>query len=467
MKNSLENKLLEELKTHEFRKYSENYFKKYFATSKEIGNSKRKRVITSKVINIYSSYKKRLLCRSFYIAEGFENKKFYRHIYEIKRQLAGMEYILTNRIYAGMGGIRILTGDWCRYYFFYSAVVTDDEILWEERNVDTYVLYTGSRYKVIEHNDYRPFLNNSIHRYCAYEYTDYLVEEIFIYLKKYDKYPRQIEMLAKAGLNHLIRNTSGIRFSKSFPDFLGVEKRDIKYLKYLELPLIEFRKNLDWIRKYSITDKYEYMMYKLLFENNIKTSEKLISYLKNQLLKIKEDLYSQIGCHNNYSILDVTNLYLDYIGMCKKMAVICNSSNKYPAYLKKAHDELAKKIKIADIEIKNRQILVNSKKYDKYIYFFNDYLIVPCRSVDELNEESRILNHCVKTYADRVAQNKTEIFFIRKKIEPNTPYTTLELKNREIIQCYCKNNNIPDDDIKTFVKSWANKNKFKLNCWGG
>ncbi|WRK55277.1 hypothetical protein SD457_11005 [Coprobacillaceae bacterium CR2/5/TPMF4] len=58
MKNSLENKLLEELKTHNFRKYSDSYFKKYFASSKEIGNSKRQRVITAKAVNIYSTYKK-------------------------------------------------------------------------------------------------------------------------------------------------------------------------------------------------------------------------------------------------------------------------------------------------------------------------------------------------------------------------------------------------------------------------
>lgn len=53
----MEEKLLYELEHHSFRKYSENYFKQYFATPEEIGRSKRKRVVNAKIVNIYSTYK--------------------------------------------------------------------------------------------------------------------------------------------------------------------------------------------------------------------------------------------------------------------------------------------------------------------------------------------------------------------------------------------------------------------------
>lgn len=468
MKNNLEEKLLNDLKTHDFRKYSDDYFKRYFATDEKIGTSKAKRIITAKVINIYSTYKKRLLCRSFYIVEGYENKKFYRHIYEIKRQLAGMKKIITNRIYASaMGGIKIIAGDWYRYYFTYSVDVKNDEKLWEEHNVDNFILYTNSKYQVVEHNDYRVFLKKSIHKYCAFEYTDYSIEELFKYLKKYDDHPHQIEMLAKNGLNHLIRNTTGLRFSKPMPDFLGIEKKDMVYLKSLKLQINEFRKNIKWIKKHNIKDRDEYKLYKILYENNINVTKKLILYLNQQLQKINEDLYYAAGCCvHGYSFLNVIHLYVDYIKMIREMAIICNSENKYPADLKKSHDDLIKKIKVVRSKAKNKQILDNSRKYEKYIYFSNDYLIIPCRSTDELIEESRVLNHCVKDYVDKVAKNETEIFFIRKKTKPNIPYATLELKDRKINQCYCKGNSIPDDDIKNFVKRWANKYKLKLECWG-
>ena len=249
------------------------------------------------------------------------------------------------------------------------------------------------------------------------------------------------------------------------PQFLGIDKNDIEYLRHLKLPLTEFRKNLEWIRKYKIKHMYEYILYKTLIECNINPTQKLFDYLNRQCETIKENLYGATGRYVSYSISNVINLYTDYIKMGREIAMIMNSSNRYPADLKKAHDELNKNIYVLRNEKKDKKILSNSRKYDKYIYFNDNYLICPCRNSGELIEESNVLNHCVKQYIDRVCENQTEIFFIRKKEEPNRPYVTLELKQKEIKQCYGKNDYIPDDHVKEFVKEWANKNKLKLNIW--
>lgn len=466
MEKKLEEKLLYDLEHHSFRKYTENFFKQYFATSETIGTSKRKRVVNAKIVNVYSTYKKRLLCRSFYIEEGFENKKFYRYIYEVKRQLAGLKKMITNRVYAStMGGILIFTGDWYRNYFSYTIDVNGNEMLWEKNNVDSFIFYSNTKYEVVEHNCYKSFLDNSFHKYCAFEFTDYRIEELFRYLKKYDDHPKQIEMLAKMGLQHLIRNTTGLRFTKPMPQFLGIDKNDIEYLKYLKLPLNEFRKNLKWIRKHKITKIDDYEFYKNFYINGINPTDKVICYLKDQLETIKQNLYNVTGRCSYYSINDVINLYIDYIKMGREIAMIMNSANKYPADLKKAHDELNKKIEVVKNKNKDKKILDNSRKYEKYIYFNDSFLICPCRHSGELIEESYVLNHCVKQYIDRVSRNETEIFFIRKKEEPNKPYVTLELKKKKIAQCYGKNDYIPNEHVKKFVKKWADKYKFKLECW--
>ena len=95
--------------------------------------------------------------------------------------------MVTNRVYASsFGGILILTGDWYRNYFTYTVNVNGNEMLWEKNNVDSYIFYDNTKYKVVEHNDYRHFLDSSMHKYCAFEFTDYRVEELFKYLKKYD-----------------------------------------------------------------------------------------------------------------------------------------------------------------------------------------------------------------------------------------------------------------------------------------
>ena len=48
MEKKMEEKLLYELEHHSFRKYSENYFKQYFATPEEIGRSKEKELLMQK-----------------------------------------------------------------------------------------------------------------------------------------------------------------------------------------------------------------------------------------------------------------------------------------------------------------------------------------------------------------------------------------------------------------------------------
>lgn len=467
MEKKLEEKLLYDLEHHSFRKYSDNYFKEYFATKETIGTSKRKRVVNAKIVNIYSTYKKRLLCRTFYIEEGFENKEFYRYIYEVKRQLAGLKRMITNRVYAStLGGILIMVGDYYRNYFTHSVDINENEMLWEINNVDCFIFYSNTKYEVEEHNCYKSFLNNSVHKYCAFEFTDYTVEELFKYLKKYDDHPSQIEMLAKMGLQHLIRNTTGLRFSKPMPDFLGIDKSDIEYLKNLKLPLNEFRKNIEWIKKHKIKSMHEYKLYEKFYKDNINPTQKLIDYLKKQLEVIKSDLYGATGRYVSYSMNEVINLYVDYIKMGREIAMIMNSPNRYPVDLKKAHDKLNKKIGIVRSKNKDKAILDNSRKYEKYIYFNDNYLICPCRNSGELIAESKVLNHCVQHYIDRVADNKTEILFIRKKEEPNRPYVTLELCKKEIVQCHGKDNNIPDSYVKKFVKEWADKYKLNLNCWG-
>lgn len=42
------------------------------------------------------------------------------------------------------------------------------------------------------------------------------------------------------------------------------------------------------------------------------------------------------------------------------------------------------------------------------------------------------MHHCVWTYAERHAAGKTAIFFIRRTVEPRTPYYTLELDEKSL-----------------------------------
>ena len=59
-------------------------------------------------------------------------------------------------------------------------------------------------------------------------------------------------------------------------------------------------------------------------------------------------------------------------------------------------------------------------------------------------------------YAEKQAEGKTAIFFIRKEKEPEISYVTLELdlKRWEKIQCYGAHDHYPGAQVSNFVNRW-------------
>lgn len=88
-------------------------------------------------------------------------------------------------------------------------------------------------------------------------------------------------------------------------------------------------------------------------------------------------------------------------------------------------------------------------------------LIRPVRNRMELINEGAVLEHCVGSYADRVREGRTHIFFIRKAEAPDTPWYTLNLSPKgEFIQCHGFRNDreqpVPEE-VKAFWEEWMKK----------
>ena len=72
-------------------------------------------------------------------------------------------------------------------------------------------------------------------------------------------------------------------------------------------------------------------------------------------------------------------------------------------------------------------------------------------SQSDLNVESSVLSHCVRTYGDRVAAGDTVIYFIRKVIAPDEPYFTLEIRtDGRFAQCRGKHNCGMTPEVEAF-----------------
>ena len=77
---------------------------------------------------------------------------------------------------------------------------------------------------------------------------------------------------------------------------------------------------------------------------------------------------------------------------------------------------------------------IDNKKWKKYLFEDEEYLIVAPKESDDLAKEGMELHHCVKSYIDAVSEGRTNILFLRKKEEPEKPFFTIEVTNDDKIR---------------------------------
>lgn len=434
-------KLIDQLKRAKIKEYTINDFQQFLLTEDDWSKkrSKRERALKRTYIVVYSTFKKRLLARTFYIEEGFCQRKRYSYFTEVERQLAGCHYILVKRLYTVMGSQGFRVWKW------------QDDRGWMINNAGTYEIYglyhnwTGETYTYIENfNDWRPFLKKSIHKYSAYE----LIPEkeknnnyMFEYLLKYDKHP-QIEMLVKLGMFHILKDDLRyIRWSKKGVEMLGITKQEVKYIQ-AGITIPDYRKVRDNVIKHHLT---------------IDECKKAI-----ELYSFNITDYKQIRYVTQNDIIGSD--YRDYIEFLNQLGVPSQPRYLFPKKFKEAHDQMMKEVETHKNEIIDNGIANFAKELEKISYEDGGLMIVPAHSQAELINESKVLDHCVRTYDKRMAKRETAIFFIRKSNCKETPYVTLELKNKKVIQCRGYKNNIKDpldENVKLFVNDWCKKNNFK------
>lgn len=150
----------------------------------------------------------------------------------------------------------------------------------------------------------------------------------------------------------------------------------------------------------------------------------------------------------------------DYLDMAEAMGMdLKNKRVLFPKDLKAEHDKLIARKKAKENKELSKAIKEASKKLERYDFSLGAMLIRPARSWNELFLEGQYNNHCVETYSRRMAEGRTAIFFVRKADDPDVPFYTLELRNKEVIQCRTKNNKsyVEDPDVKAFVDEWYSK----------
>lgn len=94
------------------------------------------------------------------------------------------------------------------------------------------------------------------------------------------------------------------------------------------------------------------------------------------------------------------------------------------------------------------------------------FIVVAPKKPLELATEGTRLHHCVKSYIDKVVNGVTNIMFIRKADDPETPFFTVEVTNEKKIEQVhgsCNRNANTEPGLTEFVHAWADKKHLKLH----
>ena len=165
---------------------------------------------------------------------------------------------------------------------------------------------------------------------------------------------------------------------------------------------------------------------------------------------------------------NAVQLYDDYL----KMVIDIDACDEFPYRfetlddLSRSHDELVP-IYNARRKRKNisprdeRSIVEKGSIWKDYEFEDDEFLITYPKSALEILEEGQALSHCVGSYVPSVAKGRTNIFFIRKKDDPDTPFFTLELNDNKVRQVHGKHNRnaSTENGLENFIELWAKKNK--------
>lgn len=151
---------------------------------------------------------------------------------------------------------------------------------------------------------------------------------------------------------------------------------------------------------------------------------------------VAEEDYEELGEPVPGAYADVTTL-LDYWRACQTLGRNLDDAQvRFPRNLLEAHDAAFEQQRVMENEVMAKSLAsrfrIRRRQLAKYIFAADGLKIIPAGSERELQREGDLLHHCVGSYAARHAVGGTAIFFIRRTVEPRTPYYTLELDEKTL-----------------------------------
>lgn len=278
-------------------------------------------------------------------------------------------------------------------------------------------------------------------------------KSLLVYMGLGMKY-QSVELLAKAGFKNVI----GDRIDGCPCGMLNWRGKDLQ--KILRLP----RRHVRYLQQYDPSLAQIRIFQQLSEEEKLKVPWGYVEYLDRHYYREQKEIRTEITDHapllKTLQYLDeqgdiqvAIDYWRDYIRIGKKIGIdFRRKKNLYPDDLELAHNDALAQWKSVKDEIVNKGIKEHARNEQ---YSLDGLQIMPAMSQEALNLESAELQHCVKTYGDRIARGRCWIWFIRRAEEPDKPYYTMETDtDGHMRQCRGKSNCSMTEEVRAFAEEF-------------
>lgn len=148
--------------------------------------------------------------------------------------------------------------------------------------------------------------------------------------------------------------------------------------------------------------------------------------------------------------------YHDYLDQCEKLKYnLHDTAVSMPHHFAEMHERLTKIIKYKVDETHRQHFAEHMQERRKLEFQSGSLIICQPDSMDKIIAEGKSLCHCVAGYAERHAEGKLHILFIRQKESMETPFYTMEVStNGRIVQVRGERNRDPTPEVAEFVEEY-------------
>lgn len=189
------------------------------------------------------------------------------------------------------------------------------------------------------------------------------------------------------------------------------------------------------------------------FLENIKALNSLGYDNKHLMDYIFERLpYQGIDQHVSREIAEV-NFILDYARMSVEMD---REFEKYPRYLKTAHDIAQKNYKVNKSQILCTKYEAVSQNMKHLEYKNEKYCIFVAEKLSDIVREGTLLNHCIAQYIEGAIAGKYSILFLRENENKDKPLVTVHYQDGHVMQARGQSNRSVTEEEQKFLDDFEN-----------